>query len=186
MEWGVVAQAISIFAAGLIAIAITIFVLASSLLGRAQESHTEELKRQMEHLQNMITTLQGANQALPGGLERQLDDAVREYKAARRRFEAFTVRGGVLIPSVCFLLSGILGVFAWGIAGSNLVVYVGNRYLFLAPILCIVALIPMCCGVKRLYSCLKSIENIAVTTEAVAEKSNTRLQNRPKGSPKGT
>ncbi len=170
-------QASTFLATALLAIVITIFVFASSLLGRAIESAAkEEEKKRHEQDKKIAAKVRGArkalNEAIKGtgefeaarksfdDLEKQKRNLERETKRISRSYEVFTRQGGVLHPGCCFLLSAIFGGIAWAV-GEGTWQWIGFTLWGLS-------LIAMGYGLYRIYLGLGSIESVAKTSEEAA------------------
>ena len=179
MNWSALYQASTFLAIALLAIVVTIFVFASSLLGRAIESAAkEEEEKRQEQLRKIAEKVEEAkkasNKAIEGtgefktarmsldALEKQKSNLEREIKHVRKRYEVFTRQGGVLHPGCCFLLSAILG-------GAALAIEQGNWY-WIGFILWGLSLAAMGYGFYRIYFGLGSIERVAKTSEEATMK----------------
>ncbi len=195
MDWGVVGQAMFFLSVALLATAITIFVFAASLLGRAVEAHAksqeklradmkEELEKQLSEADKHLNILREQC-----GTEKfKIDEAVKALEDARRRnqrfnkesqalkqsYKVFTVPGGVTYPACFFLSSMFLSVFVWGLGAMGEISFrIGYWEFYTAPFLYSLApaaLLLIGFGIQRLYSSLKRIEDVALTSEEAALK----------------
>ena len=179
MNWSVLYQASTFLATALLAIVITIFVFASSLLGRAIESAAkEEEKKRHEQDKEIAAKVRGAREALNkaikgtgkfeaarkslNDLEKQKRNLERETKRISRSYEVFTRQGGVLHPGCCFLLAAIFGGIAWAV-GEGTWQWIGFTLWGLS-------LVAIGYGLYRIYLGLGSIESVAKTSEEAALK----------------
>lgn len=198
MDWGAIYQATFFLAIAMLAIVVTIFVFASSLLGRAVERASQQqkkLKEQQEESYNQ--QIKQAQEELnkaektgdPQKAQKVLSDLVREKKKFDRKsksieksYAVFTTKGGVAYPGLLFLLSLILSAFAWGFSGGS--------WQWLTFYLWGASLLAMGWGGYRLYFSLKKIEEIAITSEEAALKREAEAfklaltEHEEKGTPK--
>lgn len=180
MDWGIIAEATFFLAIALLAVVITIFVFASSLLGRAvemthrvEEQHKaiqiDEQRRRIEKAKKELDSLEKTSGMDPSKIE-QVEKALndlrkqhekydKEYKAIQRGFSVFTVEGGVIRPSFYLLSSIILCGVAWGLSESNVPITI---------LLWVLSLVAIGFGVHRLYFSLKKIQDVAITSEEAA------------------
>lgn len=179
MNWSALYQASTFLATALLAIVVTIFVFASSLLGRAIESAAkEEEKKRHEQDKRIAEKVREArkalNRAIRGtgefeaarksldSLEKQKRNLERETRRIRRSYEVFTRQGGVLHPGCFFLLSAIFGGIAWAVGEGT--------WQWIGFTLWGISLVAMGYGLYRIYLGLGSIESVAKTSEEAALK----------------
>lgn len=173
---GVIYQLTFFAALALLAIVITIFVFAISLLGRAMEAAAKtEKEKLLERKENNAKAMADikkkideAEGQIPKGLTKQLEklekrdrEFERELAKIRKTPELLTVKGGV-VPAASWLLGAlILNGGAWGLSGMQ----------NFAPItLWILGLAAIGYSIFRIYQSLKVIESVAVTSEEAALK----------------
>ena len=193
MSWGALAQAIFFLAIALLATVITIFVFASSLLGRVVEVYAKEqeklrtdkrrvIEEQLEIAQKLATKLKdqrGADDAEIDAAVKSLKDAKKqehefdkESNTLRQNYKVFTVHGGVAYPAYFFLAAMFLSALAWGLGASgDESFHVGGWEFYTAPFLyglVPASLVLIGCGIARLHSSLKKIRDVAITSEEVA------------------
>ncbi len=183
MDWAIIYQITALLALTLLAIVITIFVFASSLLGLAVESAAKEendsraaqdreIQKQVEQAKKDL------NQAAEGtGEFRQADKTLRklinqkdkfekETRRIRQGYEVFKTKGGVLYPGILLLISVVLSTLAWGFStGTH-----QSASLWLWGF----GLAVLGFGLYRIYLGLKKIESVAVTSEQAALTRMTR------------
>lgn len=178
MDWGIIYQSTLFLAIAMLATVVTIFVFASSLLGRAIETASQEQKKLREeqeesYNQRIKEAQEELKKAEKTGDPQKAQKALTDLIEEKRRFEkksktieksylVFTTRGGVAYPGFLFLLSLILSGVAWGFSGGS--------WQWLTFYLWGAALLAMGWGGHRLYSSLKKIEEVAVTSEEAALK----------------
>ena len=177
MDWSILYQATAFLAIALLAVVVTIFVLASSLLGRAIESASEEEEKKRREQEKIISKQvrqareQFEKAAKGTGEFEEARESLRSLQKQKRRFEkqakhiqqsyqVFRVKGGVLRPSLCFLSSLILGGIAWGLSRGD--------WQWISVYVWVLGLIAMGWGLYRIYSGLRKIESVAITSEEVA------------------
>lgn len=186
MDWAIISQATFFLGIALLAIVVTIFVFASSLLGRSVEAHRndqEELRKQKEQslsqhkeeLQKQLkesTTKKDMKRLREeiGKVEAEIAEFEEKSEGIKKSYEVFGVKGGVVYPALCFLASSILSGFAWSLARSWIGFNLGSSFIPITPILWLLALLAMGCGIERLYLSLKKIQEVAVTSEEAALK----------------
>lgn len=170
-------------ALALLAILITVFVFAVSLLGRALETAARDereklTERKESNAKTMVAIKKDIDEAeakgdIPVGLIQKLKELKRkekkyskELKRIRKAPELLTVEGGVVPPGAALLIALVLSGWAWGIAD------VGTKY---APItLWLIGLVAVGFSIVCIYKSLKIIESVAITSEAEAERRLTR------------
>ncbi len=157
----------------LIAMTVTVFVFAVSLLGRtieiaaqkkveARQKQGETIKKEIEEIQKELEKMRKTGEL--GEMKRlnKLKKDKRKYekelKRIHKRYQLFRVKRGVLYPSSFFLASLILAVVAKAL---------GSTY---SPFLWIVALVLLVLAGYRLFQCLKVIEAVAIVSGEMAEK----------------
>ncbi len=179
MTVGVVYQLTFFLALGLLAIVITIFVFAVSLLGRAMEaaakSENEKLAERKENNAKEMTAMKKeiekaeASGQIPRGmirglkkLEKRDKKFEKELSKIRRAPELLTVKGGVLPVGSCLLAALILSGGAWYL--SN-----GQVFSWIIPVLIwILGLAAIGYSIYGIYRCLRVIESVAITSEEAA------------------
>lgn len=184
MDWGIVSQATFFLGIALLAIVVTIFVFASSLLGRAVEAHRDDQEKLRKEKEELLTQRREK-------LQKQLKESVtaedmkrlreeiekleaeiakfkKKSESIKKSYEVFGVKGGVVYPALCFLTSSILSGLAWSFAQAWLGFYLGSSFIPSTPVLWLLALLAMGCGIDRLYLSLIKIQEIAVTSEEAA------------------
>lgn len=159
----------------MLAIVITIFVFAVSLLGRAMEAaatsergklteRKENNTKEMAAIRKEIEEAEASGQ-IPKGLTRKLEklekrdrEFDKELSIIRKAPELLTVKGGV-VPSASWLLGAlILSAGAWYLSTIQIFVWI--------PVLIwVLGLAAIAYSVIRIYRCLKVIESVAVTSE---------------------
>jgi hypothetical protein len=193
MSWGSIGQAIFFLSVALLATVITIFVFASSLLGRAVESHAKEQERLRATRKKELDEQLGTAQKLLATLKEQcgkddfrIDDAIKSLRDTEKRnnqfdeesrnlqknYKVFTVQGGVIYPTWFFFLAMFFSALAWGLGTSGKdSFHIGSLAFQTAPFLYSlvpIALLLIGFGVGRLYSSLRRIREVAVTSEEAA------------------
>lgn len=173
---GVIYQLTFFLALALLAILITIFVFAVSLLGRAMEAAAKtEKEKLLERKENNVKAMEAikkkideAEGQIPKGLTKQLEklekadgEFDRELAKIRKAPELLTVKGGVAPPASYLLGALILSAGAWGLSDMQNFVPVTFWILGLAAIVY---------SIFRIYRSLKVIESVAVTSEEAALK----------------
>lgn len=171
-------------ALGLLAIVITIFVFAVSLLGRAIEaaaiSEKESLARRKEsNRKEMVTIRKEIQKAetegqIPKGLTRKLKKLEKkdkkfekEQSKIRKAPESLAVRGGVFYP--CAFLIAALALNA----GASYLSNTQNIHWAIAFSLWILSLAAVGYGIYRICKSLKVIQSVAVPSEEVVFKRET-------------
>lgn len=173
---GIAYQATFFVALTLLAIVITIFVFAVSLLGRAMEAAAKSEKektteRKAKNAEEMATIKEEiekaeANGQIPKGLTRKLNklekrdkEFEKELAKTRRAPELLTAKGGVAHP-VAFLIGALILIgVAWGISEINSPV---------PTVLWILGLAAIVYSGVRMYRSLKVVESVAITSEEAA------------------
>jgi len=183
MDWAIIYQITALLALALLAIVITIFVLASSLLGLAVESAAKEDKdrraAQDSEIEKQVEQAKmDLNNAAEGtGEFEQAAKTLRnlinkkkkfekETKRIRRGYEVFTPKGGVLYPGIPLLASLVLSTLAWGFSMGT--------YQSVSPYLWGFGVAALVFSLYRIYFGLKKIEKVAVTSEQAALTRMTR------------
>jgi len=174
----VIYQLTFFLALALLAILITVFVFAVSLLGRALETaarnerqkiteRKENNAKEMAAIKKNIEKAEAEGE-IPKGLARKLDDLERkdknydkELSRIRRAPELLTVRVGVVHPGICLTLALILSGGAWFYRDIGTAAPITLWLLGLAAI--------VYSGFRILCS-LRVIESVAITSEAEAER----------------
>ena len=179
---GVIYQLTFFAALAILAILITIFVFAVSLLGRALEAASKEqgktTKEQKDAAEKEIAAIQKQISDLrkKGRIDREkleeLEAKLAQLRKQDERFERklsrigktpqlLTVRGGVLPPASWLLGALILTAGAWGLSETQ---------NFVPVTLWILSLAAIGYSTYRIYKSLKVIESVAITSEAEAER----------------
>lgn len=182
MDWGVIAQAIFFLAIGFIAIIVTMFVFATSLLGLGvkkassekktiQEEQKQKTSVELEKIQEQLNKAKQANNSQEveklgkevSKLAKQLKMDEKSLASIPNRYSRpFTVGAGVAQPGIGFLLASILSGIAWSLFNRQPQVGIDFQNTFLLIGLAIIAIIY---GVSRLYYNLKAIQEVAITSE---------------------
>ena len=176
---GIIYQLTFFVALAVLAILITIFVFAVSLLGRAMEAaarseHEKVLERKESNVKEMATIREEIEEAeasgqIPKGLTRNLEKLEKkdkkfekELSKIRKAPELLTVKGGVLPSSAPLLGALILTGAAW---------YLSNLQIFtwIVPVLIwILGIVATGYSIFRIYQSLNVIEGVAITSEEAA------------------
>lgn len=179
---GVLYQLTFFLALAVLAILITIFVFAVSLLGRAlevaskeQEKTTREQKdaaeKEIAAIQKQISNLRKKGRIDKEKLE-ELEAKLKQLRKQDERFEKklsrigkapqlLTVKGGVLPPASWLLGALILTAGAWGLSETQ---------NFVPVTLWILSLSAIGYSILRIYRSLRVIESVAITSEAESER----------------
>lgn len=177
MDWTIVYQVTVFLGIALLAVVVTIFVLASSLLGLAVESASkEEEDRRAEQDSRIGKQVEQARTELEqaaagtGEFERaektlktlrdQKKKFEKETKRIRQGYEVFRPKGGVLYPGIPILVSLVLSALAWGLSMGT--------YQSISPYLWGFGVAALVFSLYRIYFGLKRIERVAVTSEQAA------------------
>ncbi len=176
---GVIYQLTFFLALGLLAIVITIFVFAVSLLGRAMEaaakSEREKLAERKEDNARAMAAIkeeiEKAEGQIPKGLIRKLKRLEkrdrrfeRELAKIRKAPELLTVKGGIVPTAASLLGVLILSGGAWYL--SNIPIFIG-----IIPVLIwVLGLVAIVYSILRICQCLRVIEGVAITSEEAALK----------------
>lgn len=188
MDWGVIAQAMFFLAIGFIAIIVTMFVFATSLLSLARKKASYEKRKileeqeqrtsvELEKIQQQLNKAKKANNSEEieklgkevSKLENQLRMDEQSLASILKRYSLpFTVGTGVARPGICFLLASTLSGIAWSLGNRQSQVGIGfqNTLLpFLTYLLIGLALIAIIYGVYKLYYNLKAIQEVSISSE---------------------
>ena len=183
MDWTIAYQMTALLAVTLLAIVVTIFVLASSLLGLAVESAAKEeddrraaqdgkIEKQVEQARTELDQaakgtgeFEQAEKTLKT-LVSQKKEFEKETKRIRRGYEVFTPKGGVLYPGIPLFASLVLSGLAWGLSKGT--------YQSVSPYLWGFGVAVLGFSLYRIYFGLKRIERVAVTSEQAALTKMTR------------
>lgn len=184
MDWAIISQATFFLCIALLAIVVTIFVFASSLLGRAVEAHRDDqeklnkekeelLTRRREDLQSKLqrsVTAEDISQLKEEieKLEAEIAKIKKKSENIKKSYEVFEVKGGVFYPALCLLASLVLSGVAWSLAQAWIGFNLGSSFIPYTPMLWILALLAMGCGIDRLYLSLRKIQEVAVTSDEAA------------------
>lgn len=180
----VIYQMTFFLALGLLAIVITVYVFAVSLLGRAMEaavrSENEKLAerkknnaKEMASIKKEIEEAEDSGQ-IPKGLIRKLKKLEKidkkfgkELAKIRRAPKLLTVKGGIIPPGISLLVAIILS----GIAGYFWYLYTMDIFIWIDPaVFWIASLVAVLYSIFRIYCSLKVIESVAITSEEAALK----------------
>ncbi len=178
---GAIYQLTFLLALALLAIVITVFVFAVSLLGRAMEAARESEKektterrannaREMATIKKEIEEAE-ANEQIPRGLRRKLDKLERrdskfgkELSQIRKAPKLLTVRGGIVPCGVLLLAALVLTGLAWYLSAVENLIWMMHVFIW------ILGLVAIGYTVSRIYQCLRVIESVAVPSEEAALK----------------
>lgn len=178
---GVIYQLTFFLALALLAIVITVFVLAVSLLGRAIQAAAESEKRktterkannaeEMAAIKEEIEEAEAKGQ-IPKGLKRRLDrlekmdkNFEKELAKARRAPELLTVKGGVVHPGAFLIGALILTGSAWYLSTIQNLIWITPTLIWMLGIAAIGY------SIFRIYQSLNVIESVAITSEEAALK----------------
>jgi len=175
-------QVALLMALGLLAIVITVYVLAISLLGRAMKTarikeNQQIIDRRGKNSAQMAEIERKAREAkekgeLANGLNKQVSEFKKRDARDKRVLEEtrnapqlLTVKGGVVPASLSFLVAIILSSISWSLSDKSypfLFIFVGAAILSISY------------GTIRVFKSLLAIENVAITSEAETE---ARLSN---------
>jgi ABC-type multidrug transport system fused ATPase/permease subunit len=180
----VIYQLTFFLALGLLAIVITVYVFAVSLLGRAMEdavrSENEKLAerkknnaKEMASIKKEIEEAEDSGQ-IPKGLIKKLKKLEKkdnkfdkELAKIRKAPKLLTVNGGVIPPGIPLLVAIIFS----GIAGYFWYLYTIDIFIWIDPVFFwIVSLVAIIYSIFRIYCSLKVIESVAITSEEAALK----------------
>ena len=157
----------------LVTLTVTVFVFAVSLLGRAVEiarrkdeearqEQSEKIKKEIGEIQKELEKVKetGKLEEVKRLTRLQKDKRKFEKKLERirKRYQLFRVKRGVLYPSSFFLSSLILATVAKALGSIH------------SPFLWIGGLVLLALGGRRLFQCLKVIEEVAIVSAEMAEK----------------
>ena len=183
MDWTIVYQVTVILAIALLAVVVTIFVFASSLLGLAVESASKEeedkraeqdsrIEKQVEQARTELEQaaagtgeFERAEKTLKA-LRDQKKGFEKETKRIRQGYEVFRPKGGVLYPCIPLLVSLVLSALAWGLSMGT--------YHSISPFLWGFGVATLGFSLYRIYFGLTRIERVAVTSEQAALTRMTR------------
>ena len=187
MNWGIIAQATFFLAISLLAIVIMIFVFASSLLGRAVEAHHNEQKklqsekeatvrlRKQEWQQKLEQSTSREEIARLGkevtALEKEISEFEKKMKNIDSSYGVFRVKGGLTDPALSFLVSSAFSGVAWGLAQSELIQWLGFWSVPSTLFWWSLAVVGIGFGIYKLYYSLRKIEEVAITSEEAALRS---------------
>ena len=176
---GVIYQLTFFLALGLLAIVITIFVFAVSLLGRAMDAaatsergklaeRKENNAKEMAAIRKEIEEAEASGQ-IPRGLTRKLkklekrdEKFGKELGKIRRAPKLLTVTGGV-VPCASWLLGAlILTGGAWYL--SDIQIFIGA----IPVLIWVLGLAAIGYTISHIYQCLRVIESVAITSEEAA------------------
>jgi hypothetical protein len=168
-------------AIALLAVVVTVFVLAASLLGRAiEEARDQQKKAKMEEEEELTKIIRDMQEKLEqtkasddmkrlkkdiSGFEKKRRSLQKNSRLAMTRYELLTARGSVLYP-------GLLFIGAMALDGvARYYVDVPHHHWTLSPhVLWAVSLILLFSGCWFVYSSLRVIESLAISTEEVQSK----------------
>jgi hypothetical protein len=176
---GIVYQLTFFLALGLLAIVVTVFVFAVSLLGRALEAaaKSERVKlaeRRKNNAKEMAAIRKEIREAerkgqIPKGLRRKLQKLEerdkkfeKELGKIRKAPGLLTVRGGV-VPCASGLLGAlILSGGAWYLSDIQISIEI------IPVLIWVLGLAAIGYTMSHIYKCLKVIESVAITSEQAA------------------
>lgn len=175
-------------ALGLLAIVVTIFVFAVSLLGRVMEAAAKsEQEKLAERKKNNAKEMAGikkeieeaeAKGEIPKGLTRQLQKLEKKDKKYEKELggirgapKLLTVKGLVVPAGVSLLVAISLNGVAW----YFWYLFTIGFFIWIDPVfIWIVGLAAILYGVFRIYQSLKFIESVTITSEEVALARETK------------
>ncbi|MCJ7426353.1 MAG: hypothetical protein MUO17_04390 [Dehalococcoidales bacterium] len=176
-------------ALGLLAIVVTIFVFAVSLLGRALETASREqektTKEQKETTEKEIAAIQKQISDLgkKGRIDKEkLKELEKKLKQLRKQEEKFekklgrigktpellTVKGGVVPCGGCLLAALVLTSTAWYLSTIENLIWALDVPIW------ILGLAAIGYTISRIYQCLRVIESVAITSEEAALARETK------------
>lgn len=179
MTMGVVYQLTFFLALGLLAIVVTVFVFAVSLVGRATESASKEQEdillkqkeakgQQIEKIQKQLEEARKKGQLDESKLLAELQNTKGEIagydaqlKHLQERITLIRRRGAVVCPGIFFLTALVLTIAASGLADSH---------NFAAISLWIISIGALVFGGFRVFRTLGAIEEVTITSKEAAEK----------------
>jgi len=166
----------------LIAVVATVFVIAASLLGRAiEEASREQEEIARKKSKEFDEIIRGIKKKLKAAKKTEAIDSLQqeldEYKKKKirldkdserisQRYGWLTVKGGVVYPSIFFLISLALASVARYVAVVPLVSAANSMWAL--------SLLALAWGSYRVYQSLKVIESVAITTEEAQFKRTTQ------------
>lgn len=173
---GTIYQLTFFFALGLLAVIITIFVFAVSLLGRAMEAAARSerdkvAERKANNVEEMAAIRKEIQEAeasgqIPKGLTRKLDKLekrdkkfVKELSKIRKAPESLTARRGVFYPCAFLVAALVLNGAAWYLSS------VENINWAIPVSIWIIALAAIGYSIYRICKCLNVIQDVAITSE---------------------
>jgi hypothetical protein len=180
---------------GLLAIVVTVFVLAVSLLGRAMEAaakreqeklaeRRESNAKEMAAIKKEIEKAEAKGE-IPKGLIRKLKKLEKRDKKfekelgkIRKAPEPLTVKGGVVLPGVSLLvaliLNGVAWYFSWYLSTFSIFYDIPLPFgiaIWIDPVfIWIVSLVAILYSIFRIYKSLRAVERVAITSEEAALK----------------
>jgi len=163
----------------ILAILITIFVFAVSLLGRATEAAAKaEKERLAERKENNAREMAAikediekgeASGQIPTKLIQKLKELGKEDKKFEKKIdsikkapELLTVKGGVVPAAASLLGALILSGAAWHLSNIQILIWRVPVFIW------ILALAAIGYSISRIYRCLGVIEGVAITSEEAA------------------
>lgn len=173
---GTIYQLTFFFALGLLAVIITIFVFAVSLLGRAMEAAARSerdkvAERKANNVEEMAAIRKEIQEAeasgqIPKGLTRKLDKLekrdkkfVKELSKIRKAPESLTARRGVFYPCAFLVAALVLNGAAWYLSS------VENINWAIPVSIWIIALAAIGYSIYRICKSLSVIQAVAITSE---------------------
>lgn len=179
MDMNIIYQFTFYLALSLLAIIITVFVFAVSLLGRAMEAaaRSQEQKiserkainaKEIEELREEMGK-PGPDGQIPHGLTEKLKNLEKQDKKFQKELDQIksapsllTVKGGLLPPSKLFLAAMVLSSLASGLSGlKNALIPLTSWALSMAAV---------GTGVWKVCCSLKVIEEVAITSEEAGHR----------------
>ena len=182
---GTIYQLTFFFAVALLAIVITIFVFAVSLLGRAIEaaarSETDKLaERKANNIEEMASIRKEIEEAeasgqIPKGLTRKLDKLEKNDKKfekelgkIRKAPESLTVRGGVFYPCAFLIAALVLCGVAFYLSNVENIKWTIPLFIW------ILSLAAVGYSIYRICKSLRVIQSVAIPSEETAFKRETQ------------
>jgi len=165
----------------LLAIAVSVFVLAASLLGRALEiSRHEEEKLLAEVQKEENETLKRLNEeqtkasgeVTKGRIKQEIQshekrrgENERKLVGVKRTYGLIGVKAAVTYPAIFFIVSLSLGAVARLIDSASEVNLFGFELSGTPPFIWALSLFSLAWGLRRVYECLMVVQRVAITSE---------------------
>jgi ABC-type multidrug transport system fused ATPase/permease subunit len=190
MSWGTIFQMIFFINTALLAIVITVFVFASSLLGRAIEINKKQKQKYAEQQQDLMKdTIKSLDESLKSLKEnkasskeiikaqetlkkqqKQYNKLEKKKKGTDSQFNMFTVNKGIGMQSGLFFLSAVVSGIAWSIFSNSVSTVAQNPKPLVTGIYLVITCGLMLIGICGFYRLLVKIQEIAITTEEASLK----------------